>query len=118
MHSFTSLHSSELEAVAAALGAAGHEDLANRLQAYRDLHTQEAALIMDELADVQTDLERQVLGGSHLEAERSERPQAGSSPSPTSPADSPRRARWLAEQASRAERPLSRRELFVRGKDP
>ena len=112
IRSFTALHASELDGVAGELEAAGHGELAARLRAYRDLHAQEAGLILDELADVRADLEREARGAATTG--ETPRPPAPSA-SPADPAaNSPKRARWLAEQARRAERPVSRRDLFRR----
>jgi hypothetical protein len=59
VRSFTTLHAAELEGVAAELDAAGQGELAARLRIFRDLHGQEASLILDELADVQSALDRE-----------------------------------------------------------
>lgn len=59
VRSFTTLHSAELEGAAAELDAAGQAELAARLRIFRDLHAQEASLIVDELADVRAELDRE-----------------------------------------------------------
>lgn len=136
IRSFTTLHASELEGLAGELEAAGHGELAARLRVFQGLHSQEAGLILDELADIQADLDRQPPPGSASASATGSsaggQPTVGAglaSPAATAPADegsaradpaanSPKRARWLAEQARQAEeerRPRSRRDLFKRG---
>ena len=118
IRSFTTLHASELEGVAGELEAAGNAELAARVRTYRDLHSQEAELILDELADVRADLEREARGSAASNPAAQEQPTPGSAQTRTDPAaNSPKRARWLAEQARQAERPLSRRDLFLRPKE-
>jgi hypothetical protein len=58
IRSFTTLHASELEGLASELAAAGQDELAARLRVFQGLHTQEAGMILDELADVQAELDR------------------------------------------------------------
>jgi len=63
-------------------------------------------MVVDELVDIQTEVADS--------APRPEVAELGSDPA----ANSPRRARWLAEQAAEAERlraPMSRRDLFGGG---
>ena len=72
--SFSTMHAAELDGIAAELDAAGQTELAARLRIYRDLHTQEAGLILDELADVRADLDR---------------PSPANAPSPPEPSESP-----------------------------
>jgi hypothetical protein len=117
IRSFTTLHASELEGLAAELEAAGQTELAARLRIFRDLHVQEAGLIQDEIADISGELDR-AKGDLTLPAPLSgaEREPGGEVSDPA--ANSPKRARWLAEQARAAEearRPRSRRDLFTRG---
>ena len=129
--SFSTMHAAELEGIAAELEAAGQSELATRLRIYRDLHTQESALIRDELADVRAEL-------ADTRTDLAHQAQSDSSPSSEPPAptgqaepaarvdpaaNSPKRARWLAEQAEQArltaeaaQRPRSRRDLFQRPK--
>jgi hypothetical protein len=115
IRSFTTLHAAELDGVAGELEAAGQTELATRLRAYRDLHTQEAGRIIDELTDVRAELETEARSDASTKPEPSEPPPVGSPPSPTDPAAaSPKRARWLAEQARHTQRPRSRRDLFLR----
>jgi hypothetical protein len=114
LRSFSDLHANELETMAMDLDAAGSGDLAARLRAYRDVQRDEATMVVDELVDIQRDM---------IAASPSSEPQETS---PTvgagDPAiNSPRRARWLAEQAAEAERlrqPVSRRNLFERLANP
>jgi hypothetical protein len=118
IRSFTTLHAAELEGIVGELEAAGQTELATRLRTYRALHTQEAGLILDELVDVRAELEQEIRGDAAVKPEPSEPPSAGSPPSPVDPAaSSPKHARWLAEQARRGERPVLRRELFLRPKE-
>ena len=56
LRSFGDLHANELEMMAVALDAAGAAELAQRLRAYRDVQRDEAAMVVDELVDVQTDM--------------------------------------------------------------
>lgn len=98
LRSFGELHANELEAMALELDGAGATDLAARLRAYRDIQRDEADLVVQELVDIQSDMPAEEVGA----------PDA---------ANSPRRAKWLAEQQAEEERlrePLSRRELFNR----
>lgn len=124
LRSFTSLHASELDGLASELEAAGQNELAARLRVFQGLHSQEASLIVDELTDVQGDLDREGDPsapdpvGAHCIA-----PAGGEAPTldPASvdpAASSPKRARWLAEQARQAEearRPRSRRDVLGLG---
>lgn len=107
LRSFGDLHANELEIMAVALADGGAADLAQRLRAYRDVQRDEAAMVIDELTDIQSDMAaaaqpavpQEVPAGSERDAA----------------ANSPKRARWLAEQAAEQERlkqPLSRRDLF------
>jgi len=123
--SFSTMHAAELDGIAAELDAAGQTELAARLRIYRDLHTQEAGLILDELADVRADLDRPSPANAPSPPEPSP-PAVPSDPSarPDPAANSPKRARWLAEQAAQArlaagaaQRPRSRRDLFHRPKE-
>jgi hypothetical protein len=118
VRSFTTLHASELDGLAAELEVAGQSGLAARLRVFQGLHIQEAGLILDELADVQADLDREA--GTGEAATSVPESAAGQTPDRTltdPAANSPKRARWLAEQARQAEearRPRSRRDLFKR----
>jgi hypothetical protein len=103
VRSFGDLHAGELEAMALELDAAGASDAATRLRIYRDVQRDEAQMVVDELVDIQADIA--------ASAPAAEEVAVGSDPA----VNSPRRARWLAEQAAEAERlkaPMSRRDLF------
>lgn len=75
-----------------------------QIRAFRELHSSELQLILDELADI----------AAQVEVER-DAAVAPSSPVTTDPSDpgaaSPKRAKWLAEQERKAA-PKSRRELL------
>lgn len=112
LRSFGELHANELEAMAVDLDAAGAADVAARLRAYRDVQRDEASMVVDELADIQHDM-----ADAAPPAEIPPLPAVGHDPA----INSPRRARWLAEQAAEAERlrqPVSRRDLFERIANP
>ena len=108
VRSFGDLHAGELEALAMELDAAGSTDVAARVRIYRDVQRDEANMVIDELVDIEG-------------AMRDTMPVPASAPlgEGHDPAvNSPRRAKWLAEQAAEAERlkaPISRRELFAHG---
>ena len=105
LKSFGDLHAGELEAMALELDGAGATDLAARLRIYRDVQRDEAQMVVDELVDIQTDIS--------VSAPPPEIAEPGNDPA----INSPRRAKWLAEQAAEAERlkaPMSRRDLFNR----
>jgi hypothetical protein len=107
LRSFGDLHASELEAMALELEAAGAGDVAARLRIYRDVQRDEGQIVVDELVDIQNE-------AAAVPAEAPPVPPDARDPA----ANSPRRARWLAEQAAEAERlkqPFSRRDLFARG---
>jgi hypothetical protein len=110
LRSFGDLHANELETLAVALDAAGAADLAQRLRAYRDVQRDEAAMVVDELVDVQSDMAAAAQPPEPLEVPPSA-PGVARDPA----INSPKRAQWLAEQAAEEERrkqPLSRRDLF------
>jgi hypothetical protein len=90
------MHAGELEGIIGELEATGQRAAAERVRAYRDLHGQEVRLVLDELADVRADLERESQGGAEADAAE---PSAAETTDPA--ANSPRRARWLGEQAQR-----------------
>jgi hypothetical protein len=80
-----------------------------QVRAFKELHQSELQIILDELSDIV----------KQVDAERA----AAASPAQTSAADaadpaalSPKRAKWLAEQAKKAE-PKSRRELLLGERD-
>ncbi|MBV9577870.1 MAG: hypothetical protein JO057_04690 [Chloroflexi bacterium] len=105
LRSFGELHAGELELLAVELDGAGASELAARLRAYRDVQRDEARMVVDELVDIQSDVSDLAVAPSPTVS--------GSDPA----VNSPKRAKWLAEQAAEAERlrqPLSRRTLFTR----
>jgi hypothetical protein len=105
LRSFGQLHSAELEAVAVELESIA-PDVAGRLRAFQAMQRDEGQLVVEELADIRADLAR---GASESDS-REER-----IPLKDPAVDSPKRARWLAEQAARDEqlrRPRSRRQLL------
>ena len=107
LRSFGDLHASELEAMAVDLEAAGAPEVAERLRMYRDVQRDEGQIVVDELVDIQNEAAAAVQEALPPTADMHD------------PAvSSPRRARWLAEQAAEAERlkqPFSRRDFFGRG---
>jgi hypothetical protein len=131
LRSFGELHAGELEGLAAELADAPGGDVAARLRIYRDVQRDEAQMVVDELVDIQADMAAaglpETAPGQAVPAPATELTAAVSSdPAATTtmatirdPAiNSPRRARWLAEQAAEEERrrqPLSRRDFFAGG---
>jgi len=112
LRSFADLHAGELEAMAVDLDTAGAADLAGRLRGYRDIQRDEAAMVVDELIDIQQDM---------VATATQPLPPLDVPPSGDPAANSPRRAKWLAEQEAEAERlrqPISRRELFDKVANP
>lgn len=81
-----------------------------QVRAFKELHQNELQIILDELTDI----------AKQVEAEHAANDQARAQTSETDPADpaasSPKRAKWLAEQANRAA-PKSRRELLFGERD-
>jgi len=121
LRSFGELHAGELEALAAELGSANPADVAARLRIYRDVQRDEAQLIVDELVDIQADMAATEQAAN--DSTDAVDPTAARSPSGArDPAiNSPRRAKWLADQAAEEERrrqPLSRRDFFGGGAKP
>jgi hypothetical protein len=112
--SFGELHAGELETLAAELEATS-ADVAARLRVYRDVQRDEAQMIVDELVDIQADM-------AATDQPEPAPTEAATAPTGSDPAiNSPRRARWLAEQAEEEERrrqPLSRRDFFSGGAKP
>jgi hypothetical protein len=108
LRSFADLHANELESMAAELETTGSTDEASRLRAYSDVQRDEAAMVVQELSDIRDDMAAAV-----QPEETPPPPTLGGDPA----INSPRRAKWLAEQAAEAERlrqPVSRRDLFGR----
>jgi hypothetical protein len=81
-----------------------------QVRVFKELHQSELQIILDEL----TDIVKQVDAEKAAEAARA----AGRAPvDPADPAaSSPKRAKWLAEQAKKAA-PKSRRELLLGERD-
>ena len=113
LRSFELLHAGELAGLAAELENAGQPELAARVRVYGEVQGDEARMVVDELTDLQSD----------MAADPSLAPPAPPAlppltAGPYDPAvNSPRRAKWLAEQAAEEERrrqPFSRRDLFNR----
>jgi hypothetical protein len=114
LRSLGTLHTGELASTADELEAAGQTELAAKLRVFRDLQARELGLILDELADLRTEMETAARSGA-VQSTATPAPQPDRPPSASAAAaDSPKRARWLAEQARRAERPVSRRDFFTR----
>ena len=90
--------------------------LEQQIRAFKELHATELGLILDELARLRTDLDAMAPAKDEPTGETA----AATSLTVADPAAaSPKRAKWLAEEARReAERkaPLSRREL-LRGRE-
>lgn len=81
-----------------------------QIRAFRELHSSELQLVLDELADIAKQVEDEKDAASAA-ATSSDAPAAD----PADPAAaSPKRAKWLAEQEKKAA-PKSRRELLFRG---
>jgi hypothetical protein len=102
--SFSDLHASELDALATELEATS-PDIAGRLRAFQGMQRDEGQLVVDELSDIRADLAASASKPGHTEIELTSDPAV----------DSPKRAKWLAEQAARDEqlrRPRSRRQLL------
>jgi hypothetical protein len=111
LRTFAELHANELETMAAELESAGAPEQAGRLRAYRDVQRDESSMVVLELIDIQRDMAN--------DADQTEQPPLPVGHDPA--INSPRRAKWLAEQAAEAERlrqPVSRRDLFERIANP
>jgi hypothetical protein len=121
LRSFGELHAGELETLAAELDSAESMDVAAKLRIYRDVQRDEAQMIVDELVDIQADMAT-AEQAAKAQAEALEPTIALTASGAHDPAiNSPRRAKWLAEQSAEEERrrqPLSRRELFSRSPKP
>ncbi len=111
LRSFSDLHAMELETLSLGLD----EETATRLLAHRDIQRDETTMVMDELVDIQNAL----ISEAEAAAEPAVAPPTVTPGDPA--ANSPKRAKWLAEQAAEAERlrqPVSRRTLFGRVAKP
>ena len=114
LRSFSDLHAGELEGLAVELDAVGAGEVAQRLRSYRDVQRDEAAMVVDELVDIQRDM---ASGGLPSPSAPLEAPPTVPAATGDPAVNSAKRAKWLAEQAAEAERlrqPLSRRDLFGR----
>ena len=81
-----------------------------QIRAFRELHSSELQLILDELTDISKQLEEE----KAAEAAAAPPATAAKAADPADPAaSSPKRAKWLAEQERKAA-PKSRRELLFR----
>ena len=107
LRSFGELHAGELEALAAEPNTPSPSDVAARMRIYSEVQCDESQMIVDELVDIQADM---------AATAQPEEPAPLTASGSRDPAvNSPRRARWLAEQAAEGERrrqPLSRRDFF------
>jgi uncharacterized membrane protein len=84
-----------------------------QIRAFRELHSSELQLILDELTDISKQLDEE----KAAEAAAAPPADAAKESSPADPAaSSPKRAKWLAEQERKAA-PKSRRELLFRERD-
>ena len=82
-----------------------------QIRAFRELHSSELQLILDELTDIAKQVEDEKAAGDVAA------PEVAIDPADPA-ASSPKRAKWLAEQERKAA-PKSRRELLFRGdKEP
>lgn len=111
LQSFAELHAGELDQFAQELERSGAEELARRLRLFRDMQRDEGQMVIEALVELRGDL------APEAAASNESAPEASGPDDPA--ANSPRRAKWLAEQAAEAERlrqPLSRRDLFGRGR--
>lgn len=121
LRSFGELHASELDGLAAELAErAQGDDAAGRLRIYRDVQRDETQLVVDELVDIQIDLaaanQAELTSAGQVEHTAAADLTSGAASDPA--VNSPKRARWLAEQAAEVERrqqPLSRRDFFGGG---
>ena len=124
LRSFAGLHRSEIGGVIQQLDEGGLQGFSDRLTAYLDLHAQEMATVIEELEDVAKDLSAASSpgrGASEVQRNaKSDLPQEQQKAvDPSDPAaDSPKRARWLTEQANRLLRPVSRRGFLFPGSKP
>lgn len=110
LKAFDLLHADELDAMADEIDLAGFPELATRLRTFSEVQRDEARIVIAELVDIHAEMSVVDSGERAI--------------TPRDPAaHSPRRAKWLADQAAQAERleqskqlkqPLSRRDLFGR----
>jgi len=81
-----------------------------QIRAFRELHSSELQLILDELTDIAAQVEMESAAQDASPADASETDATDAA------ALSPKRAKWLAEQAKKAA-PKSRRELLFGERD-
>jgi hypothetical protein len=106
LRSFAELHANELDLLAAQIETTDPE-AAGRLRAFQQMQRDEAQLVIDEITDIRAEMS--------AAASKSEQEQLKVLNFEDPAVDSPKRARWLAEQAARDEqlrRPRSRRHLL------
>ena len=108
LRSFADMHAAELDALATELESTGAAEAAARIRVYRDVQRDEGQLVVDELVDIQAEVSRAAQPVEPLP----EAPIAAPEPEELWK-NSPKRAKWLAEQAELAQ-PRTRRELFGR----
>jgi hypothetical protein len=116
LRSFDDLHAAEFDALAAELEATGASEAAAKVRVYSDVQRDESQLVIDELVDIQAEVSR-AAQPQPLEPPPAD-PQAPVGAPPEEVwRNSPKRAKWLAEEAQRdaeARQPRTRRELFSR----
>ena len=82
-----------------------------QIRAFRELHSSELQLILDELTDISKQLEEEKAAESAASGPLADTAKVD----PADPAaSSPKRAKWLAQQEKRGA-PKSRRDLLFRG---
>jgi len=118
LRSFDDLHFAEFDTLAAELETAGATEAAAKVRVYRDVQRDEGQLVIDELVDIQAQLTAAAAPAQPLEPPPTD-PEAPVAATPPEYAwrNSPRRAKWLAEEAQRnaeARAPRTRRDLFSR----
>ena len=112
LRSFDDLHASELDALATQLDAAGATDAAAKIRVFRDVQRGEGDLVVDELVDIQ-----QAVSQAAQQTLPEPDPEAPIARPEDAWRNSPKRAKWLAEEALReaeARAPRTRRDLFSR----
>jgi hypothetical protein len=118
LRSFLTLHGNELDSLAGEIEAGGQVELATRLRTLRSIQADETQLVIDEVVDIaeesmraESELAEQAqLATATAEPASSE---SAMTPSADPAANSPKRARWVAEEAAKREvRPLSRRAML------
>ena len=115
--SFADLHAAELGELILQLENGDLELVATRLRSYRDLHRQEADLVLESLADLAADVAPE--SPSAAPAVSSTKAIAETSDRPIDPAaNSAKRTRWLADRARHfGMRLITRRGFLMPWKD-